>query len=389
LTFPSAASRELWVQSGPPGLPNESVHTEKTSIHYDLKGAKPTDTLYVWDKTTGNLARRSVKDVSAEGKWEVTDKDYGEIAQVAVQLLHDGKPVAAAQVSLDDGARRQQEFIDPSMKGEIRFFGVKPGSLKVKVLYKSEGKNAEPVTQVLEASLKRSQPVPTLKVALPESVETIGSSPNSSSNTADAPNKTAPDAAKEEPSANPVGKLLTYVIGLGLAVGLAWFAIQYFKKNPDTVGSKLEQLGVQIPKPQDDPVNTADPVVPAPIRPAPPQKIILDDAAVPDPGIAPVALASPAVTGQPRFVSESGDELPLSEGELVVGREVGLGLSLVGESTVSRKHAQVTKSGDTVVVKDLGSTNGTYVNGAKVDTETTLRPGDTVQFGSVRFRYQG
>ena len=81
--------------------------------------------------------------------------------------------------------------------------------------------------------------------------------------------------------------------------------------------------------------------------------------------------------------------MPLPEGETVVGRDVGLGLSLVGETTVSRRHAQLVKSGDSVVVRDLGSTNGTYVNGAKIGSEATLRPGDAVQFGSVRFRYEG
>jgi pSer/pThr/pTyr-binding forkhead associated (FHA) protein len=67
---------------------------------------------------------------------------------------------------------------------------------------------------------------------------------------------------------------------------------------------------------------------------------------------------------------------------------VGLGLSLVNESTVSRHHAEVTRTGDAVTVKDLGSTNGTYVNGVKLDGERTLSPGDYVQFGAVKLRYE-
>jgi len=81
--------------------------------------------------------------------------------------------------------------------------------------------------------------------------------------------------------------------------------------------------------------------------------------------------------------------MPVPEGELVVGRELGLGLSLVGESTVSRKHAVITRNGSQVLVKDCGSTNGTYVNGVQLQGEKQLQIGDNVQFGSVRFRYEG
>ena len=166
--------------------------------------------------------------------------------------------------------------------------------------------------------------------------------------------------------------------------GAIYYGLQYMKKNPDSVGSKLEQLGVQIPKPGDDPLTNPAPV-PMPKAPAPVQKIILDDAA-PD-LTAPVATSS--LISDPRLVSQTGDSMSLPEGDLIVGREVGLGLSLVGESTVSRKHAQLTRSGNTVIVKDFGSTNGTFVNGVQVQGETSLQPGDAVQFGSVRFRFEG
>ena len=72
-----------------------------------------------------------------------------------------------------------------------------------------------------------------------------------------------------------------------------------------------------------------------------------------------------------------------------MGRDIGMGLSLVGESTVSRKHAQLTRTGSLVVVKDFGSTNGTFVNGVQVNGERQLQVGDSVQFGSVRFRFEG
>ena len=37
---------------------------------------------------------------------------------------------------------------------------------------------------------------------------------------------------------------------------------------------------------------------------------------------------------------------------------------------------------------DIGSTNGTFINGTKVSAEMILSPGDSVQFGSVQYRYE-
>jgi pSer/pThr/pTyr-binding forkhead associated (FHA) protein len=101
------------------------------------------------------------------------------------------------------------------------------------------------------------------------------------------------------------------------------------------------------------------------------------------------APATPGAIVDPRLVSQSGDSMPIPEGDFMVGREIGLGLSLVGETTVSRKHANITRNGSQVVVKDFGSTNGTFVNGVQVHGERQLQSGDTVQFGSVRFRFEG
>lgn len=49
----------------------------------------------------------------------------------------------------------------------------------------------------------------------------------------------------------------------------------------------------------------------------------------------------------------------------------------------SEFHARVGIQGDGVVVHDLGSTNGTYVNGRRVTTPTTVSKGDTVQIGKT------
>jgi pSer/pThr/pTyr-binding forkhead associated (FHA) protein len=68
------------------------------------------------------------------------------------------------------------------------------------------------------------------------------------------------------------------------------------------------------------------------------------------------------------------------EGSIEIGREGSTGFALDDEQT-SRRHARVTAHGDHAIVEDLGSTNGTYVNGQPIEGERTLRPGDRVRVG--------
>ena len=110
----------------------------------------------------------------------------------------------------------------------------------------------------------------------------------------------------------------------------------------------------------------------------------------PTPLVVPSFASAPAAVStvfsdKPRLVRSDGEELYVQEGTTTVGREAGLGLSLIDEPTLSRKHAELERSGSQLVVRDLGSTNGTFVNGRKVSSDTVINPGDTVQFGSVQF----
>src|SRR5687768_17939123 len=71
---------------------------------------------------------------------------------------------------------------------------------------------------------------------------------------------------------------------------------------------------------------------------------------------------------------DAGRQTPL-EGSIEIGREGSTGLALDDEQA-SRRHARVTAQGDHAVVEDLGSTNGTYLNGQPIEAEAPLRPGD-------------
>lgn len=74
-----------------------------------------------------------------------------------------------------------------------------------------------------------------------------------------------------------------------------------------------------------------------------------------------------------------------SAAALRIGRDPGNGLRLSHE-TVSRAHAELRLQGGVWVLKDLGSTNGTTVNGHRVTGSAVVRDGDQVSFGNMAFR---
>jgi uncharacterized membrane protein YdfJ with MMPL/SSD domain/pSer/pThr/pTyr-binding forkhead associated (FHA) protein len=80
----------------------------------------------------------------------------------------------------------------------------------------------------------------------------------------------------------------------------------------------------------------------------------------------------------------AGRAVELSEGAFVIGRsELGDG-SLGGDPELSRRHARVFERDGRLLVEDLGSSNGTLVNGRPVEGPTEIGPGDVIDLGSTR-----
>lgn len=86
-----------------------------------------------------------------------------------------------------------------------------------------------------------------------------------------------------------------------------------------------------------------------------------------------------------RVVRGAGQGREISPGEeLVIGREATGDGRLDGEPALSRRHARITRAaGGSLTIEDLGSLNGTRVNGERIATATPLRPGDTITLGDT------
>ena len=72
--------------------------------------------------------------------------------------------------------------------------------------------------------------------------------------------------------------------------------------------------------------------------------------------------------------------------EVVVGREKGLTAS-VADTSVSRRHARITRRDEEFELEDLGSFNGTYIDGVPVRS-CVLYDGDTVQLGQTLYLFE-
>jgi predicted component of type VI protein secretion system len=79
--------------------------------------------------------------------------------------------------------------------------------------------------------------------------------------------------------------------------------------------------------------------------------------------------------------------LKLGAGVTTVGRQDGCQLQ-IKSSQVSRKHCELFEKKGLLLVKDLGSSNGTFVNGKRVKDQLVLEPGAELMIGGVKFRIE-
>jgi pSer/pThr/pTyr-binding forkhead associated (FHA) protein len=91
--------------------------------------------------------------------------------------------------------------------------------------------------------------------------------------------------------------------------------------------------------------------------------------------VAPVAELKLVVIEGPN----EGREFELS-GATTIGRDTSAGL-VIDDPEASRRHSSLSVEGDTVTIEDLGSTNGTFLNGRRIFAAQRLKKGDKVRIG--------
>jgi hypothetical protein len=111
-----------------------------------------------------------------------------------------------------------------------------------------------------------------------------------------------------------------------------------------------------------------------------------------EPAAWPDEESAPARPYSGRLVVERGGGLAAGAAigigpELVIGRALACDVT-IEDSYASGRHARLYDRDGHVYVEDMNSTNGTYVNGARMTTQQELRPGDLVRIGDTELRFE-
>jgi len=89
---------------------------------------------------------------------------------------------------------------------------------------------------------------------------------------------------------------------------------------------------------------------------------------------------------QPRLIASDGRTFPVGEHPIIIGRSPDVAV-VVNDTNVSRRHAEVWRTSEGVAVRDLQSTNGTFVNGHRISA-VSLSPRDDITVGPLHFRIE-
>jgi hypothetical protein len=357
--------REAWVlPERPAKMPVSGQKFTAASFPLAVPEGMERGVVIVHDLGSGNIALRALESIEG-GQWAIKPKEW-RVAQVKVEAFTRGNPLPTGRITLE-GAGYDQQL--PVENGGAVFFAVPSGDIKCTVHYTSSGAMRSS-SQTFRLELKRQEAVPDLAITIKDKVDAIPTA------------KRTPEREGSAPA-----NFVIYLLGLGAAIAGFWYLFQFLRKNEGSVAEALKKAGVQIPgepPPQDEPAGV-EPFQEPPIVPEGHCRFCGQPLAAD--GSCACQIGHESTVSAIHEAKLIGPvTLVIQEGSHTLGREAEL---LVTDPTVSRNHAEVSLQSGKVTISDLGSSNGTYVNGTKLQGETELSPGDTVQFGAVKFRFEG
>lgn len=379
LTLP-APSGFAFSFSNAPSLTTEiTAKTTAVALPQEINGVR----LQVIDLAKNRLASRDLPTLAKDGSWAPKPDEFKNVAKLTIALQPLAGVVHHARLQVTAPGFSFGALVSADDKNQVTIYDLPAKPMDVVLEYASPDGKKTTGPQTIDPGAQTLVTLPVPESFVEPSAAQASSEPASPATTSTTPTGQTPDPAEE--TRNPFATLVQMLVGLAVVGGLAYAAFWYYKNNTQVVEKLAAQAGI-------NPANTADPTGALPPEPVKRelQKIQL-------PGSSPLATTtdtpaglvatSAAVAKNPRLVTAAGDVVLLAAGETTVGREDAT-LTLPSEASVSRRHAILTRAGDSVTLADLGSTNGTYLNGTKTTTPTVLTPGDHVQFGAVAYRYE-
>lgn len=345
--------------------------------------------LYVMNKRTSNMAivdYTAPKSKDKPSPIKLTEDDFEYIRSAKLRIVsEDGAPIESAVVNITDGlGQPMKALVTPADEGVASFENVATGEISVKVEANGLKRTidsdielpAKRDTSGFETDIKVAGDIDTLPKAVIKEI----------------PTKEKPQKAKEAQSGgSAILQFIAGLIFLGVLIAVIYAIV---KSKGISAESALKKLGVELPSDQAATTAESQPSAPA-VDPSvcefcgQKKDAAGNCACTVSPSASPFGAPAQSTGSGPRIIGIQGayaGQIFAISGLVVIGRESERDIALVNDSTVSRRHASISAENGGFIIKDEGSANGTFVNGAKI-TEQKLTPGDEIQLGGSRFRF--
>jgi hypothetical protein len=386
--------------TAPVALPSAPSAENRVPIPIPANIDPKTAQLEILDNGRGNLARLPI---TTSGVTSLTEGSFKYVQAVFVPVQSKGRGVYGVQVTLTSADKKYNKswLLKQADNGVAQFAEVPLGQ-QVQVAVTSGGNPPKSQSETIPlghpADGYHWQPIevdwPDVKTvaAPPAPAATATPSGAPGGNESHAPRE--PDNRSQETNTGNGGgalsNLVNVVISLLFLAGLAYLAIWAFNKGH--IKTLLDKAGINISAPA-----ATGPAAPGPFdKPAqPPLQPITEGTADPLVGGVGVGLAAaPVVSTGPRLVATmgtyAGSIFPIAGATADIGRDTGNAVPLPNDTNASRRHATLQVGNGEYMLVDNGSSNGTFVNGVRIASQTpqALRPGDEIQIGMTRFRFE-